>query len=111
MANYGEFQIEPNRLRAMARQLDEYCADTQKSINNADQQIQTLRQSGFQSNAGERLRQRFEALRNKVLSTYPESMTAYARFLRDTADKYEAADETERQRINTMMGAADWLNQ
>lgn len=99
----GNIKIDPAQLRAAADQLRTCRTEIETELNLATTKINSLRDGGWISQAGDRLQQRFMALRNKYFNNYPEAMQDYEAFLRRTADDYEIADDNRKQQIEAML--------
>ena len=99
----GNIKIDPNQLRSMATNLENCCNELEEHLNNVGNEVTNLQQGGWVSQAGERLRERFNSLRTRYFQNYPQAMRDYCDFLRQTATEYEQADDRRKQEIEAMM--------
>ena len=91
----GNIEVNPAELRAMADQIDKCRNDMEECLAEINDVMETNVREGWRDRAGARLMDRFQSLRSRYFSNYPQSMQDYSAYLRKTADDYE---ETERRR-------------
>jgi WXG100 family type VII secretion target len=99
----AKVDLDPAQLRDMAIKIRKCQSDTEANLTEATAEMNKVFAEGWRSAAGDRLRDRFESLRNRYFQKYPEAMGGYAKFLDDTATEYENADERRKNEIAAMM--------
>ena len=102
MGNNAQIEITPEMLRTAAQQIMRQRERLVEQIGIANTEITNLANGGWRSAAGDRLRERFNTLRNRILGTYPQAMTDYENFLTQTATDYENADAATKAKINNL---------
>lgn len=101
----GDIEIRPEELNSMANQIISRKNELDNAFQSIANQMRSLESNGWDSDAGNRLRERFNSLTAYYNANYPPAMDNYVRFLNNVAESYKAGDirfKTEVENLSNM---------
>jgi WXG100 family type VII secretion target len=102
MGSFGNINIQPAELRAIAQQIASQRSNLDGYFQSIQQQMMSLENEGWDSESGRALRGRFASLRSFYDQKYPPAMESYIQFLNNTADTYEQAERNRMQEVEAL---------
>ena len=103
MSDFDRIQIKPSELYETAKAIEKCREQIAACLQTAEQEIKNLEQGGWSSPASDILRNKFRTLSNNYFNAYPAALSDYSKFLYETAEEYENADETLKRQIETRL--------